>query len=188
MTDVGDQHDQEEHGDGHGHIQLQYQPALPLPNGKLCMWLFLSTEIMFFAALIGTYIVIRFGAPAWPTPEDMHLSEPIGAFNTFVLICSSVTIVLSLEAAKANKASQAKMFMLATLVLGTVFLLIKGYEYQSKFRHGIYPQKPRSLLYEKPDVYYASAVRTTLKEKQEELMFVLLEQILLYCRQKWNTF
>ena len=38
---------------GHGHIQLEYQPALPLRNGKLFMWLFLSTEIMFFAALIG---------------------------------------------------------------------------------------------------------------------------------------
>ena len=47
----------------HGHIHLQYQPALPLPNGKVCMWLFLSTEIMFFAGLIGTYIVLRFGAP-----------------------------------------------------------------------------------------------------------------------------
>ena len=53
---------------GHGHIKLQYQPALPLGRGKLCLWLFLSTEIMFFAGLIGTYIVLRFGAPAntWP--------------------------------------------------------------------------------------------------------------------------
>ena len=39
-----------------------YQPALPIPNGKTCLWLFLSTEIMFFAGLIGTYIVLRFGA------------------------------------------------------------------------------------------------------------------------------
>ena len=77
--------------------KLEYQPALPLPNGKLFMWLFLSTEIMFFAGLIGTYIVLRFGAMIWPTPHAVHLSEPTGAFNTFVLICSSVTIVLSLE-------------------------------------------------------------------------------------------
>ena len=82
-------HDTHEH---HGHPpKLVYQPALPLPNGKLFMWLFLSTEIMFFAALIGVYIVIRFGALVWPMPHDVHLSEPIGAFNTFVLICSSVT-------------------------------------------------------------------------------------------------
>ena len=51
--------------DAHGHaaIKLQYQPSLPIGNGKLCLWLFLSTEIMFFAGLIGTYIVLRFGAP-----------------------------------------------------------------------------------------------------------------------------
>ena len=46
------EHDHE-HDDDHGHLKLEYQPALPLPNGKLFMWLFLSTEIMFFAALIG---------------------------------------------------------------------------------------------------------------------------------------
>ena len=49
-----------------------------------------------FAALIGVYIVIRFGAQVWPATHQVHISEPIGAFNTFVLICSSVTIVLSL--------------------------------------------------------------------------------------------
>ena len=90
----------------HGHIQLKYQPSLPIPNGKVCLWLFLSTEIMFFAALIGAYIVIRFGAPAgtWPGPHDVHVVEQYGAFNTFVLICSSVTIVFAFESAKKNKA------------------------------------------------------------------------------------
>src|SRR5947208_5038629 len=93
--------------------KFEYQPALPIPNGKTCLWLFLSTEIMFFAGLIGTYIVLRFGAPAnsWPIPHDVHLVEGIGAFNTFVLICSSVTIVLGLEAAKLNRASQAKLWL-----------------------------------------------------------------------------
>ena len=90
---------------------LHYEPGLPLPNSKLIIWLFLSTEIMFFAALIGMFIVMRFGAPAWPMAHEVFLSEPIGAFNTFVLICSSVTIVLALEAARANKAGLAKVLM-----------------------------------------------------------------------------
>ena len=74
--------------DDHAHhaIKLQYQPGLPIPLGKTIVWLFLSTEIMFFAGLIGTYVVLRFGAPAWPQTHEVHLSEPIGAFNTFVLI------------------------------------------------------------------------------------------------------
>jgi cytochrome c oxidase subunit 3 len=154
----------ESHAHGHdshgGHPpKLQYHPGLPISNGKLFMWLFLSTEIMFFAALIGVYIVIRFGAPVWPMTHEVHLSEPIGAFNTFVLICSSVSVVLALEAAKSNHADQAKMWIVITLVLGGVFLGVKLYEYNAKFAHGIFPQYPRSRIYEKPDVYFGSAVR-----------------------------
>jgi cytochrome c oxidase subunit III len=145
-------------------LKLQYQPALPIPNGKTCLWLFLSTEIMFFAGLIGTYIVLRFGAIAWPAPHDVHLSEPIGAFNTFVLICSSVTVVLALEAAKHSHASTAKAWILLTFLLGSVFLGVKLYEYSQKFKHGIYPQKPHGLVYDKADVYYSAAVRKRLAE------------------------
>jgi cytochrome c oxidase subunit 3 len=152
--------------DAHGHHGpvLQYQPGLPLSRGKLIMWLFLSTEIMFFAALLGSYVVLRFGAAVWPKPHHVHLSEPIGAFNTFVLICSSVTVVLALEAARANKRSLAKIWMLTTLILGGLFLGIKAYEYSAKFSHGIYPAAPRGLIYERPDLYYGSAVRARLSD------------------------
>jgi cytochrome c oxidase subunit 3 len=159
------EHAEAAHGDhGHGHVTLEYQPALPINNGKVILWLFLSTEIMFFAGLIGTFIVLRFGSPAgtWPTPHDVHLVEQIGAFNTFVLICSSVTIVLSLEAARANKAGLARIWFGITFFLGAVFLGVKAYEYQAKFAHGIYPKKPRSQLYEKADLYYVAAVRGRL--------------------------
>jgi cytochrome c oxidase subunit 3 len=169
---TGHDHDHDHHqgdGHGHGHIQLTYQPGLPLSNGKLIIWLFLSTEIMFFAGLIGTYIVLRFGAPNWPRPHEVHLSEPIGAFNTFVLICSSVSIVLCLEAARANKELAAKGWIVVTLALGTVFLLVKMYEYNAKFSHGIFPMKPHSRIYEKSDVYYASAVRLRLGQLLSEL-------------------
>lgn len=153
----------DEHGQ-HGHIQLQYQPALPIPRGKTCLWLFLSTEIMFFAGLIGTYIVLRFGAPSgtWPEPLDVHVEEYLGAFNTFVLICSSVTIVLALEAAKSNNAAGAKGLLLLTFLLGSVFLGVKAYEYNGKFAHGIHPAKPHSLIYDRADIYYVSAVRDKL--------------------------
>jgi cytochrome c oxidase subunit 3 len=159
------------HHESHVHIKLQYQPALPLGNGKLFLWLFLSTEIMFFAGLIGTYIVLRFGAPpgSWPHPVDVHLEEWIGAFNTFVLLCSSVTIVLCLEAAKHNHSATAKGWLLATFLLGSVFLGVKAYEYKAKFEHGIYPAKPRSLIHERSDVYYVAAVRERLRDKKAVL-------------------
>lgn len=157
--------------DQHG-PNFEYQPALPISNGKTFMWLFLSTEIMFFAALIGTYIVLRFGAIAWPSTHDVHLEEIWGALNTFILICSSVTIVLALEAAKKNDTSMAKGLMVLTLALGSVFLGVKAYEYYSKFSHGIYPQHPHSQIYEKADVYYAQAVRKRISTLETDLLAV----------------
>jgi cytochrome c oxidase subunit III len=149
--------------DHHGHgPKFDYQPALPISLGKTFMWLFLSTEIMFFAGLIGTYIVLRFGAIAWPSTHDVHLAEIWGATNTFVLICSSVTVVLAFEASKKDQASAARGWMLLTFLLGLVFLGIKMYEYNAKFSHGIYPSKPHSQIFEKPDLYYAQAVRLRL--------------------------
>src|SRR6266567_1368530 len=123
-----------DHG-GHGHLTLEYQPGLPMGNSKLIVWLFLSTEMMFFAGLIGTYIVLRFGAPVWPRTHDVHLSEPKG-------------------------------LLFLTLVLGGVFLGVKMYEYNAKFAHGIYPATPHSRIYERPDIYYASAVRERLNDAE----------------------
>src|SRR5262245_36941632 len=154
----------------HSAPKLKYHPGLPIPNGKTCLWLFLSTEIMFFAGLIGTYIVLRFGAVAWPKPHDVHLSEPIGAFNTFVLICSSVSVVLALEAAKKNKASEAKGWILVTFLLGCVFLGVKVFiEYPAKFAHGLYPADPHGQVFDKADVYYAAAVRKRLGVLRTEI-------------------
>ena len=144
--------------------KFDYHPALPIPLGKTCVWLFLSTEIMFFAGLIGTYIVLRFGAITWPSPHDVHLAEIWGAINTAVLIASSLTVVLALEASRKNRALEAKGWILATFLFGVVFTGIKAYEYNAKFSHGIYPQYPHSGIYEKADIHYAAAVRKRLDE------------------------
>src|SRR5213082_1927533 len=156
----------------HAAVKLHYQPALPIGRGKLCLWLFLSTEIMFFAGLIGTYIVLRFGVPpgTWPAPHDVHLQEYVGAFNTFVLICSSVTIVLALEAAKGNQTGLSKFWMVLTFVLGSVFLGVKAYEYSEKFKHGIYPAKPHSRIYDKADIYYVQGVKLSLAAQRDALI------------------
>ena len=140
---------------------LQYQAAVPIPSGKLALWLFLSTEIMFFTALIGAYIVLRFGSPAgsWPSPQAVHVVEWLGAVNTFVLLCSSVTIVFAFENARQNAPAAAKKWLWATIGFGCLFLGIKAYEYYSKFEHGIYPRSPRSLLYDRPDIAFLSGVK-----------------------------
>ena len=117
--------------------------GLPLSHGKLAIWLFLVTEIMFFTGLIGTYIILRNGQPSksfpWPAPHQVHLVEWIGALNTFVLICSSLTVVLAHWAIGRGNVRQATMFICVTLALGAVFLGIKAYEYRAKFEHCILP-------------------------------------------------
>ena len=128
------------------HAVTEEQPAhmgLPLSHGKLAMWLFLVTEIMFFTGLIGTYIILRNGQPTkadpWPTPHQVHLVEWIGALNTFVLICSSLTVVLAHWAIGRGNIRQAVMYIAVTLALGAVFLVIKAVEYNAKFNHVILP-------------------------------------------------
>jgi cytochrome c oxidase subunit 3 len=125
--------------------------ALPLPNGKLAMWLFLVTEIMFFTALIGTYLIIRNAIPThpvikWPTPHDVHLEEWAGAVNTFVLILSSLTVVLAHYAADEGNFRKATIYVGVTLALGILFLGIKAYEYNAKWQHDILPGRVGELL------------------------------------------
>jgi cytochrome c oxidase subunit 3 len=126
----------------HEHTATVEEPqhmGLPLSNAKLAMWIFLATEIMFFSGLIGAYIVLRFGTPHWPTPEDVHLVEAFGAINTFVLICSSVSIVLAHQALGQQKTGKAVGLIVATLALAGVFLVIKSVEYRAKWDHHLMP-------------------------------------------------
>lgn len=151
------------------------EPALhmgaPVPNGKLAMWIFLATEIMFFTGLIGTYIVLRNGTPTraepWPIPEQVHLVEWVGALNTFVLICSSVTVVLAHYALTKGNVGQAVGYVGITLALGTVFLIIKGFEYNSKYQHDILPGHVFDRLDGRRGMEYIKKVKEQLKEIEE---------------------
>jgi cytochrome c oxidase subunit 3 len=142
--------------------------GLPLPNGKLALWIFLVTEITFFTAIIGTYMLLRNGQPTvntpWPSPHDVHLSEFIGAFNTFVLICSSLTVVLchwylhearkaANDAGRKGMVSKAVLCLGATLALGCVFLVVKAFEYKAKIEHEILPSRVFELKFDGPQNY-----------------------------------
>ena len=114
--------------------------GLAIPDSKLCMWLFLGTEIMFFTAFIGSYIVLRLGSPGWPSdPKDTHILVLAGGINTFVLILSSYLVVLSHEAMIEKNYRKAWNFMAGTMALAFVFLGIKSVEYYGKFEHDIVP-------------------------------------------------
>ena len=114
--------------------------GLPVRNGKLGMWLFLGTEVMFFTALIGSLIVLRGGAAAWPSHDAMHVKLWAGATNTLVLLTSSYFVVVALSRLGAGKAAAARGYLALTLLLACVFLGIKAYEYAGKIEHDLLPK------------------------------------------------
>lgn len=115
--------------------------GIPIPNSKLGMWLFLGTEIMFFTAFIGTYIVLYFGSSGlWPTStHDTHIVLWAGAINTFVLLTSSYFVVVAHEAMAQRNFAKARGFLMLTMLCAVVFMGIKAYEYYGKISHRILP-------------------------------------------------
>ena len=116
--------------------------GIPISRAKLGMWLFLGTEIMFFTAFIGTYIVCFFGSPGWPTDtKQTHINILAGGINTFVLILSSYFVVVAHEAMGLRNFAKARKFLVMTMALAFLFLGIKTIEYKGKFDHNILPGK-----------------------------------------------
>jgi heme/copper-type cytochrome/quinol oxidase subunit 3 len=114
------------------------RPDTGLTNGKLGMWLFLASEVMLFGALFASYIMLRVGAETWPRGADI-LNIPLATTNTVVLITSSVTMVMAWASLMRNSFSKYRLYMGMTIALGFVFLIIKYFEYSSKFDHHLYP-------------------------------------------------
>ncbi|MFQ5746541.1 MAG: heme-copper oxidase subunit III [Gemmatimonadota bacterium] len=113
--------------------------GLGVYDKKVGMWVFLCSEIMFFTGLIGSYIILRFGASSgWPLPGEV-LNVPITAFNTFLLICSSVTMVKAFAAIEGGHRDALKWWLLATALIGATFVGIQGIEYRELVHHGFLP-------------------------------------------------
>lgn len=102
---------------------------------KLGMWAFLVSEIMLFTGLIGSYLVLRLGSASWPKPAEI-LTVPLLGLNTFILICSSLTLALGVDAAKSGKPSLVRKYVLLTAVLGLTFLCIKSFDYVHLWHKG----------------------------------------------------
>lgn len=109
-----------------------------LYNGKLGMWLFLASEIMLFGGLFSAYVFVRVGSGSWPSGAEV-LNVPLATLNTVILILSSMTMVMAWAGFAMNNPARGQRFLAATIVLGTVFMLVKFYEYSDKFSHGIGP-------------------------------------------------
>ncbi len=116
--------------------QHQAEPtALGVDNRKLAIWIFIASEVMFFTGLIVTYMVMRGRSVSGPHPADV-LSVPIVAVNTFVLLASSFTMVTAFSAIERGEVRTMRTWLIATAVLGLLFLSGQAYEFTSLFLDG----------------------------------------------------
>jgi cytochrome c oxidase subunit 3 len=99
----------------------------------LGMWIFLITEIMFFGGMFLAYTVYRHLYSHVFAVASSSLNVYIGAANTVVLLCSSLTMVLAVRAAQLSQKKAIVLFLVLTLLLGGVFLGVKAYEWNEKF-------------------------------------------------------
>jgi len=113
------------------------EPVTGIPHDKLGMWVFLCSEVMFFTGLIGSYIVLRFGTD-WPHPGNT-LNIWLTAGNTFLLICSSVTMVQALAAVQRGDLRKLRLFLSLTLLFGASFLSVQVVEYWKLLHEGFNP-------------------------------------------------
>ena len=118
---------------------IEADNSMGVPHSKLGMWTFLASEVMFFTALIGAYIAFRVSGRFEMEAVREALNVPLATLNTFILIVSSFTVVMALDAVQENKQNRFVLFLLATMILGGTFISFQGVEWSELLSHGITP-------------------------------------------------
>jgi heme/copper-type cytochrome/quinol oxidase subunit 3 len=135
---VDDVHDHDVHaGDDHGHGDHGgHHTSLGLSNTKLAMWLFLGSECLLFGGLISTYMLYRNRHSAELGPDQLW-DIPFTSASSFVLLTSSLTMVLAVSAANRKNIRNTKIFLGVTALLGGFFVAGQIYEFTTFYREGL---------------------------------------------------
>ena len=107
-----------------------------LNSRKMLFWAFLGSECMFFGSLIATYLIYKGRDPEGPHPHEI-LNIPFTSFSAFVLLMSSLTMVLALASVQRNNPKGAKIWLAATALLGMTFIAGQCYEFTHFFWDGL---------------------------------------------------
>lgn len=118
------------------HAEHREHRSTPLSDRKLLMWLFLASDCMFFAALIGTYLVYNGRSLVGPYPTDI-LDIPLTTVSTFVLLMSSFLMVLALHAIRSNNIPQFRLWTFGVAFFGSIFLGFQVYEFTHFVHEGL---------------------------------------------------
>jgi heme/copper-type cytochrome/quinol oxidase subunit 3 len=109
--------------------------AAGMPTGLLAVWWVIASEIVIFGGLLGSYVMYRLAHDAW-SAEAAHTNTWVGAFNTFVLLTSSLFAVLGHQAAEAGDGKKAARFLWYTFGGGATFLVVKAFEWTYEIQNG----------------------------------------------------
>jgi len=120
-----------DHGSGHGH-----HSSTGLSNNKLAMWLFLGSECLLFGGLISTYMLYRGRVSDGPNPSQIY-DIPFTSVSSFVLLMSSLTMVLAVTAAQRKDDRRTNLWLTVTAVLGATFVGGQVYEFTTFIREGL---------------------------------------------------
>ena len=113
-----------------------FSTSTGLSNEKLGMWVFLSSECLLFGALISTYLLLHDKSVSGPTPEDVF-DIPFTSVSSFVLLMSSLTMVLAVSAITRGDHSRSRLWLTTTALLGAIFIGGQVYEFTSFYREGL---------------------------------------------------
>ncbi|HUO57241.1 MAG TPA: heme-copper oxidase subunit III [bacterium] len=108
-----------------------------MPPAKLGLILFIVAEIMFFSGLISSFMVFRFNPVQWPPPGQPRLPLEVTSVNTFILLLSGFTMHRAFQALKASQEALFRNLLTVTAVLGSVFLLVQGFEWLRLLHFGL---------------------------------------------------
>ena len=140
-VDGHDDHD-DHHDDHHDHGEFIAHhfdtPEQQHDSGKLGIWVFLVTEVLFFSGLFCAYVLLRYHQPEVFVAASEHLDKVLGGINTIVLLFSSLTMAWAVRAAQLGQNRFAGRLILITMVCAAVFLGIKAVEYSHKWDLNIY--------------------------------------------------
>lgn len=117
------------------HEEAGHQTSTGIPNTKLAMWTFLGSECLLFGALLSVYLLYRGNVGAGPSPFDLY-DIPFTSVSSFVLLMSSLTMVLAHSAAVDKNVRKARTWLLATAFLGMVFISGQVYEFTVFVKEG----------------------------------------------------
>jgi cytochrome c oxidase subunit 3/cytochrome o ubiquinol oxidase subunit 3 len=120
----------------HGAHGEEHQTSTGLPSTKLAMWIFLASECLLFGALITTYVLYRGVSQTGPYPSDVF-DIPYTSVSSFVLLASSLTMVLALAAAQKRDVVRMRLWLMTTALLGLTFVGGQVYEFTSFYHEGL---------------------------------------------------